>query len=274
MKVWTQRYTFILFIMLGFTTPVRANSCKLWLNKLFKTEAYKTQKLQELRTVENEANPIQAFYDRVEGFRDSSTNLGYFLPGTKESKSWSFKGQPITTFHALRKDNFCSEHLAIYHGQVVVLKVFDHPEVWEDHLHGFKSRFDTEVLVPNYLKTQKQLKVVEVIDHSFEDRIIIKEFIPGIPFKRIQSDTKKIILNEPTIISYALDAEIDQFTYQKINENLRILDETIAFINQRDHAFKKWAHKSHILAYIDLSMPQTTLYWNGSWYINSPYALY
>lgn len=253
---------------------VMASSCKAWLNKVFDTTKYREAKLEQLRDVSGSPTPEATFYERLGAYKDPFTQTPYFLPGQKTKKLLFFKKQPLVSFHLLRQDHFTSERLAIYQNRVVVLKVFDHPEVWEGHLHTFKSRFYTEIDSLEYLKQNLQLKVVDVIDHSFEDRIIIKEFLPGYPFGKINRESQKLAINEMTIAGLGLDHFINELQYFKINEGYEKLHSRINWLNAKDRRFKVWARQKHVVPYIDISMPQTTLCWNGQWYINSPYALY
>jgi hypothetical protein len=241
---------------------------------MLNTDQYKNQKLEELRDVSSEIDPIATFYQRINKLTDPSTGLDYALPGSRENKTLIFKDKTLLAFHVLRKDNFCSEHLAIFKGRVVVLKIFDHPNQWEGHVHGFESRFYTEIDSINFLKNEKKMRVVDIIDHSLKDKILIKEFIPGLPLSRTRRDTRKIVLNESNIVGLALDYFISSSDYKKIDDLYRSVHDRVDLINRSDYTFKKWAHQRHLIAYIDLTMPQTTLYWNGNWYINSPYSLY
>ena len=251
-----------------------ANSCLTWFEKTFSANYKAKMELSQKLKVPEAQDPIKAFYDNFRFYKDPKSKAYYQLPGRHRLSLWFFKGQPIRSFHILSEDKLSSERLGFYQGKVVVLKIFEHPEVWEGHVHTFESRLRTEVELISYIQQQQLAEVVPVIDHSVKDRIILKEFIPGYPLGRIDSRTQAVIISEPTIASISLDGAISGQDYELIKKERDKLYNRMEQLNTTTNSFKIWARQNRLIAFIDLAMPQSTLYWNGRWYINSPYPLY
>lgn len=268
-----------LMVSMVFMTAVvpaqgKSFACMVWLKKLLPGSSRPNPFELDFKKIEASESPIAQFYQTISGYVDPFTKQPFRLPGYSiENTTLKFKGQDYVTFHVLRQHPFFSERLGIFQGRLVVFKFFEAPDLWESYFHSFKKRFLSEVKLAQYLQ-EKHIKVSAIIDYSEADRIIIKEFIPGIPVANENPQTNQKVLEETNFKDLLSEPSITKRKIKKLQQKLKGLQTRIAMMDGLSSDFNRWSKLHNLIPYIDTETPSSLLLWNGEWYVNSPYPLF
>jgi len=195
-------------------------------------------------------NLIDRFYNDESFNRDSFLDHKWSLSGSKVSLQIPFKNNSIEVFHLLGSGRKGGAYVGLWNNILVVVKKWNSRSPWDT------MAWNREVLAPFKLK-EYGFDAAEIYDHSYQDGVILKEYIPGVPLK----DFHGVYQNGHITRQELNDAETSWFDFLNDLRNL-----------ESKNSYKKWASNNAMHPNINVYDNRETnaLYFNGKWVIIDP----